>query len=516
MFTLPIFKSNRVCKSTSTGRLGKVFFRIILPLFLLSSPATFSASGNDATNVIPEFIPATENDIFTGDLEKIRERRILRVLVTNSRTDFFLDEGRIRGVQAELTHELLKYLNAGIKRESDKLFVQFTPVEYHQLLPALKAGKGDIAAAFLTITPQREQLVDFITSQDMKVDEVLIANKNAPPISTITQLSGKQVYILKGSNYPEHLQRLNRQLEIIGIKPANIVEADKSLLTEDLLELINAGVIDYAICDDYKAELWQQVLPNLTILDDVDVSTGKLSGWAIRKNSPQLKKALEKFNRSVRKGTLIGNVLFKKYLANTRWLAETLGEAERDKRQRVTGLFEKYGAIYGFDPLALAAQAYQESKLNNNAKSHKGAIGIMQLLPATARDPNVAIDDVELLENNIHAGVKYLRFLRERYFSGEEIDPWDQRLFAWAAYNAGPANVIRIRAAARLNGLDPNIWFGNVEVMAARMISREPVRYVANIHKFYTAYRMIEEQALQRQFALESQLDNLDPGLTAI
>ncbi len=513
------FKTRSCCASLPEYRWIKSFLRMLLPLLLLSSPAAFSepsqhykitsAEGQTITDLIPEFLQGTQHDPFTGDLANIRERRLLRVLVTHSRTDFFLDQGQILGIQAELTYELLKYLNKGIRRESDKLFVQFIPVEFHQLLPALIAGQGDIVAAFLTITPKRAQLADFVTGQSLSVDEVLVANKNAQSITTLVGLSGNELYVLKDSSYAEHLRDLNRQLKIVDMDPVRITESDQRLLTEDILELVNAGAIDYTICDDYKASLWQKVLPNLIIVDNVKISTGKTAGWAIRKNSPQLKEAILQFNKKVRKGTLLGNVLIKKYFVNTNWIANPLEQAERDKLQQLIGLFEKYGAIYGFHPLALAAQAYQESKLNNNVRSHRGAVGIMQMLPTTARDPNVAIDNVELLENNIHAGAKYLGFLRERYFSSEDIDPWDQRLFAWAAYNAGPANIIRIRSAARRNGLDANVWFGNVEVMAAHMISREPVRYVANIHKYYTAYRLIEERTLRRRDAIDSQLDKL-------
>lgn len=188
----------------------------------------------------------------------------------------------------------------------------------------------------------------------------------------------------------------------------------------------------------------------------------------------------------------MGNILFNKYYSSTRWIDNPLSATDRDKFQKLVHLFLQYGNQYQIDPLALAAQAYQESRFNQELRSPRGAIGVMQLLPSTARDPKVAIPDISTLENNIHAGTKYLDFLRQRYFSGEEIDPINQRLFSWAAYNAGPANIIRIRRAAAENGLDPNVWFGNVEHMAAKMISREPVQYVANIYKYYTAYRLVE------------------------
>ena len=132
-----------------------------------------------------------------------------------------------------------------------------------------------------------------------------------------------------------------------------------------------------------------------------------------------------------------------------------------------------------------------------------GAIGVMQLLQSTANDPNVGIPNIDDVENNIHAGAKYMNFLRNRYFSDVAISPIDQRLFTWAAYNAGPANIRRVRAAATRNGLNPNVWFNNVEHMAASKISREPVKYVANIYKYYTAYRMIEDQADRKSAAIQ-------------
>ena len=499
-----IFSSIR--PSSLRARVRDLSLLIALACFSLAgNAASYSVTSGEDQNIIQDRIGSPDSELLLGDLQEIRERRLLRVLVTHSQTDFFIREGQIRGVQADLVYELLKHLNRGIKRESDKLFVQFIPVEFHQLLPALVSGEGDIAAAFLTITPDRQALVEFITSQKMKVDEVLVRNHRAPPVEHITELSGKQLYVLKDSSYSEHLKALNQQLKVIGKEPILITQADDRLLTEDILELVNAGIVEYTICDDFKAELWWQVLPNLRVENDVKISTEKSAGWAIRKDSPDLKVALDEFNKKVKKGSMLGNILFKRYFGNTRWIENPLEKAERDKFYSTIGLFTKYGKIYGFDPLALAAQAYQESKLNNQITSHRGAIGIMQIMPATAKDRNVAISNIRELENNIHAGAKYLRFLRSHYFTNPDISPLDQTLFSWAAYNAGPANIIRIRNAAKRNGLDENVWFGNVEVMAARMISREPVRYVANIHKYYTAYRLVEERSLQRQQALKLQ-----------
>jgi membrane-bound lytic murein transglycosylase MltF len=161
--------------------------------------------------------------------------------------------------------------------------------------------------------------------------------------------------------------------------------------------------------------------------------------------------------------------------------------------------FREYGERYDLDWLLLAAQGYQESRLNQDLRSPAGAVGVMQLLPSTAADPNVGIPNIEDLENNIHAGAKYLAFLRDRYFSDEAIDSLNQQLLSLAAYNAGPARVARLRREAADEGLDPNVWFRNVELIAARRIGRETVRYVNNIFKYYVAYSRVEEHQQRRQ-----------------
>jgi len=476
----------------------------LLQYFVISSDG-----GESVTSDVPGSILNIDLEDFKGDLGEIHQRRLLRVLVTHSRTDFFLDKGGIHGLQAEAVRKFVKQLNGGIRRESDKLFVQFIPVQFHELIPSLMSGKGDVAAAFLTITPEREELVDIVGGGALSVNEVLVTNRKSPAITSLSQLSGKDIYVLKGSTYVEHLKKLNEDLAIAGLAEIFITEADDRLLTEDILELVNAGIIDFTFSDDFKAELWNKVLPNMVIRDDIKISSNKRLGWAIRKNSPIMREALDKFFSKARKGTLFGNVLFNRYFKDTKWISNPLEQERRDRFDQVAYLFEKYATQYKFDPLALVAQAYQESKLDHNTRSKRGAVGIMQMLPSTAKDKNVAIKDIGKLENNIHAGAKYLSFLRERYFSDANIDPLNQRLLTWAAYNAGPSSIARVRGEALKKGLDPNVWFGNVEVMAARKISREPVKYVANIYKYYTAYLLLQRRSQERYRALEDHVEKM-------
>ena len=172
---------------------------------------------------------------------------------------------------------------------------------------------------------------------------------------------------------------------------------------------------------------------------------------------------------------------------------------ELAKYERTVALFRKYGDRYDFDALMLTAQGYQESQLDNQRRSQAGAVGVMQVLPSTGKEMQVG--DVRQLDPNIHAGTKYLRYMVDRYFKDAPMDPVDKMLFAFASYNAGPAKVARLRKEAKQAGLDPNVWFNNVERIAAKQIGRETVQYVSNIFKYYVAYQLIEDEREERELA---------------
>jgi len=432
-------------------------------------------------------------DAHTEDLGEMRRRGFIRVLVSPSRTDFFVAGGLIRGIQADLAREFQKRLNEGIRREQDKIKLLFIPVTFDELLPALERGQGDIAAALLTMTPARLERVDFVSGREQAVDEILVTHAAAEPPPSLEALSGRELHVLRGSSYAEHLRAINREFAETGKDPIEIVEADAKLLSEDILELVNAGVIEATVIDDFKGRLWSEVLADIRLHDDIAIKRGNHVGWAIRKNNPELKASLEEFVRVVKRGTLLGNILFKRYFKDVRWIDNPLADDDRKRLERYVELFKKYGAQYDFDHLALAAQAFQESGLDHSRKSHRGALGLMQLLPSTAQDKNVGIPDISDPENNVHAGTKYLAFLRDRYFSEDGISDTDRLAFTWAAYNAGPAKVRKMRELAKTMGRDPNQWFGHVEVAAGRIVGRETVKYVADIYKYYIAYRLIAE-----------------------
>ena len=429
------------------------------------------------------------------------ERRTIRVLVVHNKMMFFFDKAQIRGVAYEAFREFEKFINTKLKIGTRKIKVVFLPVRRDQLLPWLVEGRGDIASANLTITPNRQRIVAFSRPSLTNVKEIIVTGQGAPNVTRLESLSGKEIHARPSSSYYEHLTRLNDTFRDQSREPITVVAANEYLEDSDLLEMVNAGLIPMVVVDDHKAEFWAQIFDKITLHPDIAVNTGGKIAWAIRQKSPKLEQIANEFIRKHKKGTLMGNIVFKRYLQTNKWARNAMSPEELKKKEKLEALFKKYADRYDFDYLMIVAQAYQESQLDNSRRSHTGAVGIMQMLPSTAGDKNVNVPEIEKLENNIHAGVKYMRFLRDRYFNDPEMDPLNQMLFAFAAYNAGPAKVRSLRKDTKKMGLDPNVWFGNVEVTAAKRIGRETIQYVSNIYKYYIAYGLTrsKQQAMQAQ-----------------
>ena len=434
--------------------------------------------------------------------EGIRTRKLIRALVNNTQTNYFLIGGEEHGFEYELLRKYEKHLNRGISRRKRRIKMVFIPLPFDQLIPALLEGRGDLAAAGLTITEERKKRVMFSIPYLPNVDEILVAHKKARPLKTIMDLSGKKVFVVHSSSYAQHLHRLNKRFKTERRWPVRIREANY-LQSEDLLEMANARIIDYMVVDNHIANIWSRVYKNLVLYKGIKVNSGGEIAWAVRPNNPELLKHVNGYLKKHKKGSLVGNVLFNRYFKNTKWVTNPISESERKKFDAIVKLLKKYGDQYGFDWLMIGAQAYQESRLIQAKVSRRGAVGVMQLLPSTAADPNVDIRDIHKLEPNIHAGVKYLNFLRKKYYSDAAISPEAQVHFAHAAYNAGPSRVRRMRRLASKMGLDPNKWFGNVETAALRIVGQEPVRYVVNIQKYYIAYKLVAEESKKRKAAKE-------------
>jgi membrane-bound lytic murein transglycosylase MltF len=328
-----------------------------------------------------------------------------------------------------------------------------------------------------------------------------VAGPASPKVASLDDLSGKDVYVRKSSSYYESLVALNKKFAAAKKPPVSIKEAPETLEDEDLLEMLNAGLIPLTVVDKHIADFWKQIFPQLAVHDSLGIRTGGEIAWALRKGSPQLKAMADDFATRNKIGTSTGNQLLTRHLKSAKYMKDAASEEERKKFLALIQYFQKYGDQYDVDWLLMAAQGYQESQLDQNAKSRVGAIGVMQLTPAIGKEMQVG--NVTETEANIHAGIKYMRFMINHYYQKEPMTKLDKTLFAFASYNAGPGRIRQLRLEAAKRGLDPNVWFQNVEYVAAEKIGQETVTYVSNIYKYYIAYRLVMESRAAQKEAVE-------------
>ena len=450
-------------------------------------------------DALPEAVRLVMDKPFTDDFDAMVKRRAIRVAVTFNRTHYFIDQGQERG----LTYESLKLfendLNADLKTGNLKVHVVIVPMSRDQLYPALASGKVDMVAAMVTVRPELEKLAAFSEPTRTNVSEVVVTGPGAPPIATVDDLAGQEVFVRKGSIYEESLIKLNEQLKARGKPPAVFVEAPAVLEDDDVLEMVNAGLAPITIVDDYLAEFWSKVFTSINVHSDVAVRSGGNLAVAFRKENPKLREVVNTWLRKHGKGDGFRNTIERRYLDSVKYAKNAAADAERKKLQAVVELFKKYGAQYNIDYLLMAAQGYQESTLDQDVKSPVGAIGVMQVMPPTGKELNVG--DITQVESNIHAGVKYMRFMMDQYYKDDPMDPLNKGLMTFASYNAGPGRIRQLRAETKKRGLDPNVWFGNVERIASERIGRETVTYVSNIYKYYITYRLLTEQRERRDAA---------------
>ena len=470
-------------------------------------PATQTATQAQAplpSAPIETQLPAELRDFllkpYTGDLDGMVKRRVVRVGVTYNRTFYFVDKGVPRGVAYEYGQLVEQRLNAHFQTgNSNKIHVVFVPLPRETLFTALLDGRIDLIAAGITVRPELQDRFDFSNPTRTNVNQVLVTRPGARPLASVEDLSGREVFTNPNGPYYPNLVALNDKLKAQGKPPVVIHPAPANLEDDDLLEMVSAGLIPAIVVDDYLAQFWTKVFPNLTVHDTMPLHTGGSLAVPVRKNNPQLVEALNTFMGKYGLGTAFGNQIERKYLVSTKYVKSATSEADRKKFQNVIDIFRKYSDQYKVDFLLMAAQGYQESQLNQNAKSRVGAIGIMQVMPATGKE--LKVGDIRKLEANIHAGVKYMRTTEDAFFKNEPMDDLNKGLFTFASYNAGPGRIRQLRQEAEQRGLNPNVWFGNVEQIASERIGRETVTYVANIYKYYVAYRLVLEESERRAAA---------------
>ncbi|MET1411032.1 transglycosylase SLT domain-containing protein [Roseibium sp. HPY-6] len=461
------------------------FFIGICCIFQLDSG---SLRADETQDKLANTLEDTLTRPFQGDFDAILERGFLRVLIPFSKTGYFIDKGVQRGVSVDLAMELEKHLAKTQKKTID-FEVVLIPTPREKLFTRLAESRGDIALGNLTITDERKKLVGFSAPLLKDVHEVPVTTNDVPQMKSPLDLSGHKVYVRKSASYYQSLENLNRKLARAGKKTIEIELADAWMEDEDILELVSAGKVPMTIVDQHKAELWQDVLSGLMLHPAAAVRTDGQMAVAVRPNAPDLLKEIDAFAKTVKKGTLIGNLVFKKYLQEADYLRNMRDDDYEAELQKFTSLFRKYADEYDFDWLLIAAQSFQESKFDPTARSGAGAVGLMQIKPSTAEGNPINITGIAAdPDKNVHAGVKYLRFIANQYFADLDKDQADQTFFALAAYNAGPSRFERLRDQAKKQGYDPDKWFGNVEWIVAAQIGRQPIEYVGNIYQYYVVF----------------------------
>ena len=370
------------------------------------------------------------------------------------------------------------------------------------MFSSLNEGFADIAAAALTVTPGRHELADFSDPVVKGINQIAVTGPQSPKLVTLDDLAGQEVFLRKSSSAWEHVERLNERFQKEGKPAVKLLAVPDNLEDEDLLEMVNAGLLSITIVNDITANLWSKIFTKLRLHSDIAVNTGGELAWAMRKNSPQLMAAVNDFLNTHRQGTAFGNALIRKYSASTVMLKEATSATAMKHFEETAATFRKYSAEYGMDYLLMMAEGFQESGLNQAAKSQVGAVGVMQLMPATGEQMKVG--DIHQEDANIHAGIKYFRSMVDKHYGNEPMDAVNKVLFTFAAYNCGPGRIKQLRTEAAQKGFDPNVWLDNVEVIAAARIGTETVNYVSNIYKYYVAYRLIAIQEDERRKAKES------------
>jgi membrane-bound lytic murein transglycosylase MltF len=481
---------------------AKLWIALLFGLLLAVFSALVRAGEASELMTLPKWSTAS------GDLEPIVKRRLVRILVPFSKTQFFADGTHVYGITAETGRQLEKDLNKRYARgKGFNIRVEFLPTRRDRLLESLNAGRGDIAAGSLTITPERAALVDFLDPWVTGVKEVVVAGPASPTLSTLDDLSGKEIRVRKSSSYFTHLTTLNDSFVARKLAPVKIMPIAEDLEDEDLMEMVNAGLLPYVVVDDFKAKVWATIFTKLTVREDLAVNSGGSIAWAIRKNSPLFRAELNRFVAANKIGMTFGNIMKQRYFTDNTILKNAYAPKDLARFGSVLATFTHYGNQFGIDPVLLTAQGYQESQLDQTKRSPFGAVGIMQLLMSTGREVGVASIDRDA-DANIHAGAAYMRRLADAYVNGPQFDAINRVLMTFAAYNAGPGNLLKCRALAKRDGFDPNVWFDNVEGEIAKTIGAETVTYVGNIYKYYVGYSLL----LERKAAEDTARRQIDTG----
>lgn len=482
--------------------------RIALLLFFPVLALMITACGSDSNG--PEGTVNTNGEQVISepqvdiDLEAIKERGVIRAITSYSPISYFIYRGQPLGYEYEL-------LNVFAERH-DLDVEMIVARNLNEMINMLNRGEGDLIAYSLTITRDRRERLAFSNSMN-RTRQVLVQSKPSnwrqmrlhvieqELLRSPIELANRTVHVRRASSYLERLQNLEEE---IG-DSIHIVEAEPGVTTEQLIRLVAEGEIEFTVSDENIAKLNKANFPILDI--ETPISLPQQTAWAVRSNSPELLGAINEWLEEYQKESEY-YVIYNKYFENTRAYRTRLTSnflfSEGGQISQYDEIIKEFAPEINWDWKLLAALIYQESQFDINARSWAGAVGLMQLMPRTARAYGAA--NPRDPRQNVMAGVAFLKWLQD-YWEDKIEDPQERRKFVIASYNVGQGHVQDARRLADAFGADPDVWDGNVaeylekksyedfythEVVRhgyARGI--EPVRYVNSIMYIYQHYRAI-------------------------
>ncbi len=425
-------------------------------------------------------------------LEEIVKSGYIRVLTRNNDTSFFIYRGHRMGFDYELGKKLAQHLGIRV----DMIITQ----NWAEMVPALLKGEGDVIAAEVTVTDERRNQVLFAEPW-ARTREVVVWKDGSPPIGAPEDLSGKEVHVRRSSTYFGTLTALNGKLAAAGKAKVEIRIVPEDQETDTILEGVSRGSIVYTVADDLLANIHTAYWDNLVV--GPPISAERDVAWAVRPGDTRLRNVVDQVFRELRRKPDF-NVLRKKYFEADRSLRKERNDrfyaSETGTLSPYDPLVRKYAEQHGFDWRLVAAQIYQESHFDPKRKSWVGALGLFQIMPATAR--GLGIKDPTDPEQSIRGGLKYMEQLSAHY--KDVHDPIERYRFALAAYNTGFGHVDDARNLAQRDRKDVTHWRDVAPYLlklSDRRVARrtrygfcrgiEPVDYVRHIDERYTGYAQL-------------------------
>ncbi len=436
-------------------------------------------------------------DKYLGTLKEIKKRRFLRVLTTQNSFDYYLYKGRQKGFQYEMMKSFVHNLNKKFGYNNKKvrpIRFEMIPVDRSELFSLLNSGYGDLVAS--SFIEDERQSGDVAVSRGFgEVKKVLVSSEGMEfELNTIEDLSGLTIHVPANSSQFHSLHKINSKLVVANKDLINVIPVHEKLGQLELLELVSMGRFEFAVIDIQVAQLAKQVFSDFKIYDELELAPQSKIRWAVNPKNHSLMVQLNQFLVKSRASKILQRLIYRSYFRDLKKIRTEYFSKETQRISKYDEFFKKYGKKYSWDWRLLSALAYQESRFRQNIQNRWKATGIMQIKPFVAKEPYVNIPDIKgptNFENNIHAGVKYLSWLKRVFFSSPDIDDKNSIRLSMAAYNAGIGRLRRAQAYAKKQGLDPNKWFGNVEVALLKMGYIEPVNYVSEINKRYLSYALM-------------------------